>query len=52
MSYGSIALLIMCKDEFKKVKNIIKSCESVINEVVVVVTGNEKVKESGNYKVL
>ena len=52
MSYGSIALLIMCKDEFKKVKNIIKSCECVINEVVVVVTGNEKVKESGNYKVL
>ena len=48
----STALLIMCKDEFIKVKNIIKSCESVIDEVVVVVTGDKKVKESGNYKVL
>ena len=48
----SIALLIMCKDEFIKVKNIIKSCESVVDEVVVVVTGERKVKESGDYKVL
>ena len=48
----STALLIMCKDEFIKVKNIIKSCESVIDEVVVVVTGDKKVKESGNYKVV
>ena len=48
----STALLIMCKDEFIKVKNIIKSCESVIDEVVVVVTGERKVKESGDYKVL
>ena len=48
----STALLIMCKDEFIKVKNIIKSCESVVDEVVVVVTGEKKVKESGDYKVL
>ena len=48
----STALLIMCKDEFIKVKNIIKSCESVVDEVVVVVTGERKVKESGDYKVL
>ena len=48
----SIALLIMCKDEFKKVKNIIKSVESVVSEVVIVVTGNEQVKQTGKYKVL
>ena len=48
MSCGSIALLIMCKDEFIKTKNIIKSCESVVDEVVVVGTGSKKVKESGN----
>ena len=42
----------MCKDEFKKVKNIIKSVESVVSEVVIVVTGNEQVKQTGKYKVL
>ena len=48
----SIALLIMCKDEFKNVKNIIKSCESAIDETVIVITGNKKVKQTGKHKVL
>lgn len=51
-SNTSIALLIMCKDEFIKVKNIIKSLHSVIDEVVIVVTGNKKVKQSGSYKII
>jgi len=50
--YMSIALLIICKDEFIKVKKIINSLESVVDEVVVVVTGKKRVKESGDYKVL
>jgi len=48
----SIALLIMCKDEFIKVKNIINSVESICDEKIIVVTGNKKVKESGNCKIL
>ena len=52
MKENSICLLIMCNNEFIKVKNIIKSCKSVVSEVVVVITGSKKVKESGNYKVL
>tara|TARA_Y100000310_G_scaffold287291_1_gene312074 strand:- start:77 stop:841 length:765 start_codon:yes stop_codon:yes gene_type:complete len=42
----------MIKDEFNNVKNIIKSMESMIGEVIIVVTGNKKVKESGDYKIL
>ena len=42
----------MCKDEFKSVQTIIKSVESVVSEVVIVVTGNEQVKQTGKYKVL
>ena len=30
----------MCKDEFTKVKNIIKSLEKYVQEIVVVITGN------------
>mgnify|MGYP000858899384 CR=1 FL=1 len=48
----SIALLIMCKDEFIKVKKIINSLESFVDEVVIVVTGNKRVKESGECKIL
>ena len=49
---NTISLLIMCKDEFIKVKNIIKSLENVVNDVVVVVTGNTIVKSTGAYKIL
>lgn len=42
----------MCKDEFIKVKKIINSLSSVIDEVVIVVTGNKKVNETGFYKIL
>ena len=48
----SIALLIMCKDEFNKVKGIIKTIESVCKEKIVVITGNKRVKESGDCKIL
>ena len=48
----SIALLIMCKDEFNKVKGIIKAIESVCKEKIVVITGNKRVKESGDCKIL
>lgn len=37
----------MCKDEFTKVKNIIKSLENHIHEAVVVITGNATVSEMG-----
>ena len=33
----SIALLIMCKDEFNKVRGIIKTIESVCEEKIVVI---------------
>tara|TARA_R100000808_G_scaffold25076_1_gene61396 strand:+ start:9525 stop:10262 length:738 start_codon:yes stop_codon:yes gene_type:complete len=42
----------MCKDEFKSVQTIIKAVESVVSEVVIVITGNKQVKQSGRYKVL
>ena len=48
----SIALLLMIKDEFNNAQNIIKSVEDVCDEKVVVVTGNKKVKESGEVKIL
>jgi len=48
----SIALLIMCKDEFNKVRGIIKTIESVCEEKIVVITGNKRVKESGDCKIL
>ncbi len=48
----SIALLMMIKDEFKPVKDIIKAVESICDEKIIVVTGNKKVKESGNCKIL
>ena len=48
----SIALLMMIKDEFKSAKNIIKAVEGICDEKIVVVTGNKKVKESGNCKIL
>ena len=48
----SIALLMMIKDEFNSAKNIIKSVESICNEKIIVVTGNKKVKESGDCKIL
>ena len=48
----SIALLMMIKDEFKSTKNIIKSIEGVCDEKIIVVTGNKKVKESGDCKIL
>ena len=37
----------MCKDEFTKVKNIIKSLETIISEAVIVVTGNVTASEIG-----
>jgi len=40
----------MCKDEFNKVKGIIKAIESVCKEKIVVITGNKRVKESGDCK--
>ena len=48
----SIALLMMIKNEFNSAKNIIKSVESICNEKIIVVTGNKKVKESGDCKIL
>ena len=48
----SIALLMMIKDEFKSAKNIIKAVEGICDEKIIVVTGNKKVKESGNCKIL
>ena len=48
----SIALLLMIRNEFNKVKDIIKSVEGVCDEKIVVVTGNKKVKESGKVKIL
>ena len=48
----SIALLMMVKDEFKSAKNIIKAVESVCDEKIIVVTGNKRVKESGDCKIL
>ena len=48
----SIALLMMIKDEFKSAKNIVKSIEDVCDEKIIVVTGNKKVKESGDSKIL
>ncbi len=48
----SIALLMMIKDEFKSAKNIIKAVESVCDEKIIVVTGNKRVKESGDCKIL
>ena len=42
----------MCKDEFTKVKNIIKSLEKYVQEIVVVITGNVTVSEQGFVKVL
>ena len=48
----SIALLIMIKDEFKSVKDIIKSVEGICDEKIIVITGNKRVKESGDCKIL
>ena len=48
----SIAALLMIKDEFNSAKDIIKSVEGICDEKIVVVTGNKRVKESGNCKIL
>ena len=48
----AIALLMMIKDEFNSAKNVIKSIEGICDEKIVVVTGNKRVKESGNCKIL
>jgi len=48
----SIALLMMIKDEFTDTKNIINSVGDVCKEKIIVVTGNKKVKESGECKIL
>ena len=48
----SIALLMMIKDEFKSTQKIIESLEDVVDEKVIVITGNKRVKESGNSKIL
>ena len=48
----SIALLMMIKDEFTDTKNIINSIGDVCKEKIIVVTGNKKVKESGECKIL
>ena len=42
----------MCRDEFKPVKDIIKAVEGICGEKIIVVTGNKRVKESGNCKIL
>tara|TARA_R110000744_G_scaffold11361_4_gene34498 strand:- start:2076 stop:2864 length:789 start_codon:yes stop_codon:yes gene_type:complete len=52
MYYMSIALLMMIKDEFKPVKDIIKAVDGVCEEKIIVVTGNKRVKESGDVKIL
>ena len=49
---GKIALLIMCKDEFSDVKNIIESLSDIVSEKIVVITGNKRVEESGECKIL
>ena len=43
---GKIALLIMCKDEFSDVKNVIESLSGIVYEKIVVITGNKRVEES------
>ena len=48
----SIALLMMIKDEFKEAKNIIKAVSGVCEEKIIVVTGDKRVKESGDVKIL
>ena len=48
----SIALLMMIKDEFRSAQRVIESLEGVVDEKVIVITGNNKVKESGNSKIL
>ena len=48
----SIALLMMIKDEFRSTQKIIESLEDVVDEKVIVITGNKRVKESGNSKIL
>ena len=48
----SIALLIMIKDEFINAKNIIKAVEGICDEKIIVITGNKRVKESGDCKIL
>ena len=48
----SIALLMMIKDEFKPVKDIIKAVDGVCEEKIIVVTGDKRVKESGDVKIL
>ncbi len=48
----SIALLMMIKDEFNNAKNIIKSVEGVCDEKIVVITGKNRVKESGECKIV
>ena len=52
MFYMSIAILMMIKDEFKPVKDIIKSVEGICEEKIIVITGDKKVKESGDVKIL
>ena len=42
----------MIKDEFKPVKDIIKSVEGICDEKIIVITGNKRVKESGDCKIL
>ena len=48
----SIALLMIIKDEFNSAKNIIKSVEGICDEKIIVITGNKRVKESGECKIL
>ena len=43
----SIALLLMIKDEFNNAANIIKSVEGICEEKIIVITGDKRVKESG-----
>ena len=52
MYYMSIVLLMMIKDEFKAAKNIIKTVEDVCEDKIIVVTGNKRVKESGDVRIL
>jgi hypothetical protein len=42
----------MCRDEFTAVNNIIKSVEGICDEKIIVITGNKRVKESGDCKIL
>ena len=48
----SIALLLMIRDEFKAVRDIIKAVEGICEEKIIVVTGDKRVKESGECKIL